>query len=328
MLDIQPFADFPAAAAAVLKALRQQLGFDLWMVTRTEGDDWIVLQAEDQGYGVREGQTFRWSDSFCSRMVRREGPRIAPEVARVPAYAAAPIGRQVRIGAYVGIPLVAGDGKLFGTLCAIHPTPMPEAVAAELPLIETCARLLSTLLAGDLKAADAARRAEHAHAAATTDDLTGLHNRRGWDRVVAAEEARCRRYGHPACVVAVDLDDLKAVNDADGHAAGDALIRRAARALSAAARAADVVARVGGDEFVILAVETDPDAVVGLVGRLRAALGAADVRASFGVAPREPDRGLKAAWADADAGMYAHKRKRKGSGVGRTPPARAAAGVG
>ena len=327
MLDVRPFDDFPSAASATLKLLRQRVGFDLWMVTRTEGDDWIVLQAEDHGYGVRPGQVFRWADSFCSRMVVGDGPRIAPRSAEVAVYAAAPIARQVPIGAYVGIPLTAEDGKLFGTLCAVHPTPMPDAIEAELPMIQMLARLLSTLLAIDLRAAAEARRAEQALAAATTDALTGLHNRRGWDGILTAEEARCRRYGHPACVVAVDLDGLKGVNDTLGHEAGDGLIRRAARAIKAAARESDVVARLGGDEFAVLAVETDSDGVVSLVNRLRTALLAAGVAASVGVAPREADRGLTAAWRDADEGMYAHKRKRKGtSGVLAVPSARVAAG--
>lgn len=91
----------------MLRLLHNRLGFDLWMVTRTEGDDWIVLHAEDHGYGIQDGTVFRWADSFCARMVEGEGPRIAPRSDAVPAYAAAPIGSQVRIGAYVGVPFAS-----------------------------------------------------------------------------------------------------------------------------------------------------------------------------------------------------------------------------
>ena len=104
-MDILPYSGFEAAARAVLGFLHARFGFDLWMVTRTEGEDWIVLHVEDHGYGVRPGTVFRWSDSFCSRMVQGLGPRVAPDAAGVPAYAEAPIGRQVRIGAYIGLPL-------------------------------------------------------------------------------------------------------------------------------------------------------------------------------------------------------------------------------
>jgi len=101
-MDALSFSDFETSGRAVLAFLHRRLGFDLWMVTRTEGDDWIVLQSEDHGYGVAPGTVFRWADSFCSEMVKGNGPRIAPRSDVVPAYAAAPIGRQVQIKAHVG----------------------------------------------------------------------------------------------------------------------------------------------------------------------------------------------------------------------------------
>ncbi|WP_295994039.1 hypothetical protein [Rugamonas sp.] len=102
--------DFAEASRATMAFLRERCGFQLWMVTRAEGEDWIVLHADDHGYGVRAGQVYRWTDSFCSRMVRGLGPRVAPDSARVDSYAAAPIGRLVDIGAYIGIPLTRADG--------------------------------------------------------------------------------------------------------------------------------------------------------------------------------------------------------------------------
>ena len=63
------FESFEAAGKAVLAYLHQQLGFKLWMITRTDGNDWIVLQSEDHGYSVKAGDVFRWQDSFCSQTV-------------------------------------------------------------------------------------------------------------------------------------------------------------------------------------------------------------------------------------------------------------------
>lgn len=306
----EPFADFSTAAQGVLRMLHNRLGFDLWMVTRTEGDDWIVLHAEDHGYGVQDGTVFRWADSFCSRMVEGEGPRIAPRSDAVPAYVAAPIGNQVRIGAYVGVPLSRADGSLFGTLCAIHPAPQPAAIQAEQPLVELLSSLLSTILGSELRAAEEARKAERAQAEAMIDPLTGLFNRRGWDQLVAAEEERCRRYGHPACVVSIDLNDLKIVNDTHGHAAGDDLLRRSGEALRSAVRQQDVAARMGGDEFAILCVECDPMSIHSLVGRIRATLAAQDISASLGFASRHPAASLTETLHQADAAMYAEKRRK------------------
>ena len=288
------------------------------MVTRTEGDDWIVLQTEDHGYGVKEGAVFRWADSFCSRMVNGEGPQIAPCSAEIPAYAAAPIGRQVAIGAYVGVPLTHADGSLFGTLCAIHPSPQPDAIRAEEPLIELLACLLCTVLAADLRASEEARRADRAQAEALADGLTGLYNRRGWDRLLAAEEARCSRLGHPACVVSIDLDGLKRVNDMEGHARGDDLILRAAQAIRGAVRGQDIVARLGGDEFAVLGVECDPAGASVLRDRVTAAMVSAGVGASVGLAQRNPRAGLSAACELADQAMYACKAERRTKREGGT----------
>lgn len=311
MTPVIPFSDFSMASKAALEFLHDLIGFDLWMVTRTEGDDWIVLNRADHGYGVAEGTVFQWTDSFCSRMVEDKGPRIAPESNSIPAYAEAPIGRQVRIGAYIGIPLQRDDGSLFGTLCAINPTPMPESVRQNLALVELLGKLLSTILGKELKSAEESRRAERSEAVAMRDALTGLYNRRGWDRFLEAEEDRCRRYGHPACVIVIDLDGLKQVNDQEGHAAGDELIRRAGEALQQATRVSDVVARLGGDEFAILCVETNPKAAEQLTHRLKESFTEHEVMASIGFAMRRPDQGLPQAFEQADQAMYEAKKRRK-----------------
>lgn len=304
------FPDFDAAARAVLVHLRGRLDFDLWMVTRTEGQDWTVLQVEDHGYGVKEGVVFKWEDTICFHMFHGDGPRVAPCVADVAAYAAAPLLRQVAVGAYMGVPLVRDDGSLFGTLCAIDPSSKPKEIVKELPLVELCGQLLSTILDREIRAAEQTRLAERMHAEAMRDPLTGLYNRRGWESLIAAEEARCRRYGHAACVVSIDLDGLKVVNDTLGHARGDELIRRASAAILSAARTADIAARVGGDEFLILLVECDGAAAAPVLRRLRKTLAACDVKASIGIANYSGVRRMTGTVEEADRRMYANKNER------------------
>jgi diguanylate cyclase len=308
--DLRIF-DFESASRAVLQFLRSRLGFDLWMVTREKGKQGVILQTEDHGYGVTAGTVFRWDDSYCSRMVKGEGPNIAPESALVPAYAAAAVNSHVQIGAYVGVPLRLKDGSTFGTLCGFHPEPQPQSIVSEQPLMELLAGLLGCILETELRAEAEARRGEHAQTEAETDALTGTYNRRGWDRLLAAEEGRCARYGHSACVVSVDLDELKRVNDSLGHSAGDALLRRTGEALRSAARTVDSVARVGGDEFAVLAVECDVEFAQAFAERLRRALEDQDVKASVGLALRDPAKGLPLAWEEADRRMYDEKRSRR-----------------
>lgn len=313
--DVAPLPSFGAAATQVLQFLHDRVGMGLWMVTRTAGEDWVVLHAEDHGYGVEAGTVFRWSDSFCSRMVRGLGPRIAVDAQVVPVYREAPLGRQVPIGSYVGIPLADSEGQLFGTLCAIDPSPQPARLQREQGLIELQGRLLSSVLSTELRALDVARRAELAERHADRDAMTGLLNRRGWDGVVAAEEERCARYASPAAVLALDLDGLQQVNDTGGHAAGDELVVRAAQLLRRSCRSTDVVARLGGDEFGVLAVETTTEDGARLRARLRALFADAGVEVSIGVAGRypalPPHSGLDDAWRQADALLYQDKRSRR-----------------
>ena len=299
---------FEAASAEVLRFLRERFGFALWMVTRTRGDDWIVLHADDDGYDVRPGRVYRWQDTVCYRMVEGAGPRFAPDARRVQAYAEAPIGRQMPISAYVGVPLTMPDGSLFGTLCAIDPTPQPAELEAEQELIELLAALLNGVLVMELGLADANRQSERLATEAATDPLTQLANRRAWEAVLDHEEDRCRRYGHGAAIFVIDLDGLKAANDTGGHAAGDALLVSAAEALRSVARQADIAARLGGDEFGLIAVECDDHGAAALEDRLRAALGERGVGASIGVCVRDPCENLRSAWRQADERMYEDKR--------------------
>lgn len=219
----------------MLRFLRERFGFAPWMVTRTRGDDWIVLQGDDDGYDVRPGRVFRWQDICCHRMVEGGGPRVAPDGARVPAYVAAPIERPMPISACIGVPLTMPDGSLFGTLCATDPKQQPTEVEAEQALIDLLVPLLNGGLVMELGLADANRQSEGLATEAATDSLTRLANRRAWDDVLGHQEDRCRRYAHGAAIVVVDLDGLKDVDDttaglASGPAGrgGDGSVRRRA----------------------------------------------------------------------------------------------------
>lgn len=145
------------------------------------------------------------------------------------------------------------------------------------------------------------------------DPLTGGANRRAWDDEVAAWRAESTR--PPAHVLSCDLDGLKVVNDQFGHAAGDALIRGASNLLRSSVRNGDLVARVGGDEFVVL-LAADATTARRVVARVRRAQRAWRVT-EHGLSPsmsiglaEVADGDLEAALAAADQAMYANKRRR------------------
>ncbi len=310
-LNSHPFATFREAAQQTLEFLHARLGFDLWMITRVEDNDWLILETEDHGYHIGKDRVFNWKDSYCYRMVNGDGPHIAPVARAVPAYADAAVNKLASIGSYIGFPLMRADGTLYGTLCAIDPAVQPSSITAEFPLIEMCARFLSTLLDQDARSTDLMRHLEQMEARAMRDPLTLLYNRNGWETLAAAEFARCRRHGFVSSVIAIDLDGLKNVNDRRGHAAGDELLQKAAQVLLESTRSSDITARLGGDEFAILCVDCALEDTLNFVARLHTAFEDAAVDASIGWAPFTYQSSLREVCEAADAGMYLNKATRK-----------------
>lgn len=126
--------------------------------------------------------------------------------------------------------------------------------------------------------------------AAFTDHLTGLANRRRFERQLEREVGRTLRLGHPFCLLMIDIDNFKSLNDTYGHNAGDEAIRAIGKALREGTRGIDLAARYGGEEFAILLVETPIERGMAVAERLRVAIReisiplSGQVTASFGVA--------------------------------------------
>jgi diguanylate cyclase len=308
-LDLCPSTAFRDAVASMLDGLPARTGLGTWLLLRLDDGGSAVLAVRDPAYGIQVDQELGEDELPVRALLEGRGPRVAPDAAAIGAYAGTGLDGDVPVGALAGVPVLAPDGSVFGCLFGIDPAPGRPELAAELPTIELLGRLLAVLLVQELERQELQRRFELAELDALTDPLTRVGNRRAWDRLLEAEEARCQRYGSVASLVAIDLDELKRVNDRDGHAAGDRLLLRTAQVIDSTRRAADVVARLGGDEFGVLAVECDEPAAKVLADRLRGALDAAGIRASVGHATRQPTGTLARAWSAADADMYAHKRR-------------------
>jgi len=113
------------------------------------------------------------------------------------------------------------------------------------------------------------RQADRLMELAVTDELTGLANMRAFRQRLEEEIERSNRYGTPLSLLVIDLDRLKQINDLHGHRAGDAALSRVARSIREGLRMIDLGARQGGDEFAIIAPNTDESAAVGLAERIR-----------------------------------------------------------
>ncbi len=152
---------------------------------------------------------------------------------------------------------------------------------------------------------------------ATHDPLTTVLNARAFASQVAQELGRNRRYGRPLALIYLDLDDFKRVNDAHGHATGDAVLRLVADAMRSAVRQADFVGRLGGDEFGVLLPETDGSVAHSVANRLAGGIrtvfrGTPSVTASIGVvAVTGTEAGSDELLRKADQAMYEAKRAGK-----------------
>jgi diguanylate cyclase (GGDEF)-like protein len=163
-------------------------------------------------------------------------------------------------------------------------------------------------------------RVAELEAHADSDALTGVMNRRGFERELKRAASYVQRYGGNAALVYLDLDGFKPVNDRYGHAAGDAVLTAVAATLVASVRASDLVARIGGDEFAVLLWNLSPQDARNKSQALERAVAETTVRwgarrlavgATAGVAEFLQDRDVAGVLARADAAMYARKRKRK-----------------
>jgi diguanylate cyclase (GGDEF)-like protein len=315
--------DFDVAANLVLEYLRENIPLAFWSVTRVENGRQTYLYLDEQnGYGLPQGGAHPWADSFCLHMAAGTAPTMAPDAQKVALYAAAAVNDAVTINSYAGAVVSEPDGTLFGSICGIDPqvrTDDPAFLAAA-PILQLFGQLLTMVLAANrTRDLNAAALAEARHDA-ETDSLTGLPNRRAWDRLMAEECVRFERFGDPTVVVMIDLDCLKAINDKEGHEAGDDYIRAAGAALRRSVRSADVVARLGGDEFGILMNGCTEVLAVNRIARLYAHLEEGGVAGSVGWAPISVLRGFPAALAEADEAMYAAKRARNARRGEATPP--------
>jgi diguanylate cyclase (GGDEF)-like protein len=162
-------------------------------------------------------------------------------------------------------------------------------------------------------------RARQFASEARTDHLTGLANRREFERVMEREVALAERHKRRLSLMMIDLDNLKRINDRLGHSAGDRALRLVAQQLQRVVRASDVCARVGGDEFAVAMPETDLDRARDVAMRLRRAVEHAalsmrspeHIDVSVGIAAWRAGQDWQTVYQAADQDLYDDKRRRK-----------------
>jgi diguanylate cyclase (GGDEF)-like protein len=308
------FFDFGEATTAVLDLLAKQIpDCAVFVACHDEAEQLlrIIDFCGPDTFGLGRGQTLA--------LVDRPGAGNDP----APAILASPEVRNAN--SFIGIPLELVDGTRFGTLCAISDR-AKRFHREEVDLLTVLGRVIVNELERERKEqalqqkhADLVEHAERLRSDVFTDALTGVANRRGFERALAREWQLSRRGTVESYLVLLDLDDFKPVNDRFGHAAGDRVLKLCAQALQEAARGTDVVGRIGGDEFGAILVGCDSaDDAVSYRERARTTLErflkGEEARISFSAGHQSlsdspsPARAMDLA----DQAMYWQKRQRAG----------------
>ena len=198
------------------------------------------------------------------------------DLSAVPELATLPQDEAMPLGSLCAAPLVFKEERLGAVVALAHG---PRA------FLPHDAAVLRSYAAQAALAMSQARLVERLKARASRDALTDLLNHREFHAALARELSRAERYGTSFCVVLLDLDGFKRINDEHGHARGDALLREAATAIKSACRSSEIVCRIGGDEFgLVLPGSTAGEARV-VANRIQSVLGALEpsMPASVGI---------------------------------------------
>lgn len=313
-VSARSFFDFNEATATVLDLLARQLP-DCAIFIALHDQDAQLLRVVDmrgpESFGIVEGMALALPDD-------------APEGrAPDPAPAILSSGRVKNAESFIGIPLEMQDGEHFGTLCAIS-TLAKRFRRDEIDLLTVLGRVIINELDRETneielqrRHADLVEHAEQLRSDAFTDALTGVANRRGFERALGREWKASNHGGAQSYLMLIDIDDFKGVNDRLGHVTGDRVLQRCSQALQETARGSDVVGRIGGDEFAVILVGCQSDeAAAGYRERAHAAFDALlkhmGVRVGFSAGHQALQEAASPARAMelADQAMYWHKRRR------------------
>ncbi|NNE13243.1 MAG: sensor domain-containing diguanylate cyclase [Ilumatobacter sp.] len=280
----------------------------------------ILWDADGERFSVSSSTIAEQPPQYAERRVRQEGgasrwivdhqEAVVVEDVEDDPFTAAKILREGSFRAYLGVPIVF-EGESLGVLYALDRETRAYG-SDDVDFMNILARRAANAIG-------LARLFEQVNELASTDDLTGLANRREFMARATAELERDRRSDRGLAIVVFDVDEFKQVNDVHGHGVGDEVLVQIARRCTTVVRAIDVVARIGGEEFAVLIPEADADRAAAVGERLRAIVesdpmltsaGPVRVTITIGVAARNAaDADLTSLLRRADRALYDGKEQ-------------------
>lgn len=309
----------------------------LTMIDRASDNQHVLFARNIGALQVPEGLDVPFSQSLCKRALDEEVVFVSDVATR---WADNALAAHIGVQTYFSVPITTVSGGLYGTLCGISGTPVADTTNAEV-VLRLFAQLIAQNIERELMYEQLRGMNAELKSHASTDALTGLPNRRMLIDALRRMLANGERDGRSVLVGFIDLDGFKLINDEHGHDIGDEFLVAMARRLGSELREGDMLARFGGDEFIVIgwgpvtiasavsvdadgpgSADADADASTSALaarlgehtsGRFELSQHVIDYSgASVGVVSIAPGMATaEEALRQADARMYAMKRERK-----------------
>lgn len=235
-----------------------------------------IIQSTSKGYQVvignqnannpyRSGELFaKDMKMFSAQVIKNAGPLYVNHATNMPEWQDNPLVKSHRVNSFLGVPIYWPDGSCFGTICVLD-----YAVTHYNRTFQELLWQFRDLVEGDLLLNSQFLQLLEL---STKDELTRLLNRRGFFIQAEKHVRLAQRLGQSVGVMYLDLDNLKQINDQQGHRLGDKAISALAAAIHNVLRDSDVAGRIGGDEFVVVMMTADAQALPKMGARIRAEL--------------------------------------------------------
>ena len=280
-----PNGYFPGAQSAesmhmfdpkmILQLAQTILGMSTIFYTQLDKDKLLVQGVYQQpgtvqGCPITAGSETLLEDSYCQFAYRSGRPLVVEDAQAMQPFDMLAFTHALSIGSYAGVPLVAHNGTIIGSLCGIDQEkhhPSPEQMA----LLQMLGHALMVGLERGVYLDQMEQQCTEA-LLALRDPLTDLPNRRAFDHMLESSLARAAQDTTPLALIFIDIDHFKQVNDTYGHCAGDSVLRLVAARLTNALRMRDSLFRIGGEELVAIVPNELISSALAIAERMRTAL--------------------------------------------------------
>jgi len=254
--------------AEILRLGCEHLELPFGIISHVIDDHYSITHSHCPGCELEPGMSFPLTDTYCTLTLDAKGP-IATTEASQSEFAKHPCYQVFGLETYIGAPLLV-NGEVYGTVNFTsadgRKRPFTEA---DIQIVRQFADWVGHEIARDQDHKALMQAKINLERIASIDDLTGIYNRRAFLEAANTEVQRYRRSKRPFTAVMIDIDNFKLINDRNGHAAGDEVLKKFTSIIGGALRAVDVFGRVGGEEFCMILNNTTMEDAMMVSERLR-----------------------------------------------------------